>query len=49
MDKKNNKSRNYMTNDEYHAELGEILNSIDSNRLLHYLYVLLPKIIKEWH
>ena len=37
-----------MTNEEYRMELQKIFNNVDSNRILRYFYILLPKLIKEW-
>ena len=37
-----------MTNEEYREELQKIFNNVDSNRILRYFYILLPKLIKEW-
>lgn len=37
-----------MTNEEYRVELQKIINQVDSNRILRYFYILLPKLIKEW-
>lgn len=39
---------NEMTNEEYRIELRKIFDSVDSNRILRYFYILLPKLIKEW-
>ena len=37
-----------MTNEEYRTELRKIFDGVDSNRILRYFYILLPKLIKEW-
>lgn len=37
-----------MTNEEYREELRTIFDNVDSNRILRYFYILLPKLIKEW-
>lgn len=49
-DKENkNKCHDYMTNEEYYEEFNEMIKNVESNRLLRYLHILIPKIIKEWH
>ena len=37
-----------MTNEEYRVELQKIFDNVNSNRILRYFYILLPKLIKEW-
>lgn len=39
------RNSDFMSNEEYRAELQKLFEDIESNRLLRYLYVLVSKII----